>query len=372
MSKGGGGGPSEVSQSTSGLPDYAEPYFKDMMARSAYETSTPYVPYGGARLADFDPAQAAMQDRAIGMGSQGNSAAMNNSFQAAALGGRDRFANPYQNVTNQSLNQTAGLRDDMVNNYSAGNTYGGDVRNNIASYMDPYMQQVVDIQKREAGRQADIRGAGIGLDAGSAGSLGGYREAIMQSENERNLRQQMDDIQAQGSSAAFGQAGNLFEADRQARMNAFGMNQQNQQIAAGMDMDAANSRLGLEQARQGIASNLYRDYGNTDARMQAQAGLLSDLSQAEQDQEFARMGAADQAGAARQGLEQQSLNMGYQDFLNQKDWGRQQLADYQSMLYGLPVQPNQTQSNFSQQAGTLEKLIGSGIGGVGLYNAYKG
>jgi len=153
-------------------------------------------------------------------------------------------------------------------------------------------------------------------------------------------------------------------------MNAFGMNEQGRQVEAGMDLDAANSRLNLEQARQGIAGNLYRDFGNTDARMQAQAGLWSDLSQAEQDQEFARMGAADQAGAARQGLEQQSLNIGYQDFLNQKDWGRQQLADYQSMLYGLPMQPNQTQSTFSQQTGPLEKWGGLGVGGVGLYNAY--
>ena len=84
------------------------------------------------------------------------------------------------------------------------------------------------------------------------------------------------------------------------------------------------------------------------------------------------MGAADQAGSARRGLEQDSLGMGYQDFLSQKDWGRQQLSDYQAMLYGLPIQPNQTQANFSQQPGTMEKLVGSGIGGLGLYNAYKG
>ena len=56
MSKGGGGGPSgpqEVVQTTSNLPEYARPYFEEMLGRTMYETTRPYEAYPGQRLADF-------------------------------------------------------------------------------------------------------------------------------------------------------------------------------------------------------------------------------------------------------------------------------------------------------------------------------
>jgi hypothetical protein len=69
--------------------------------------------------------------------------------------------------------------------------------------MNPYQQLVTDIEKREAQRQSDIQAAEISQTAAQAGGLGGYREAIMQAERERNLGQQLADIQTRGSQAAF-------------------------------------------------------------------------------------------------------------------------------------------------------------------------
>ena len=56
MSKGGGGssGPQEVVQTTSNLPEYAKPYFTEMLGRTMYETTRPYESYPGQRLADFN------------------------------------------------------------------------------------------------------------------------------------------------------------------------------------------------------------------------------------------------------------------------------------------------------------------------------
>jgi hypothetical protein len=56
---------------------------------------------------------------------------------------------------------------------------------NISRFMSPYQQNVTDIEKREAARQSEIMGKGIGDQATSQGGLGGYREAIQQSERER-------------------------------------------------------------------------------------------------------------------------------------------------------------------------------------------
>ena len=56
----------------------------------------------------------------------------------------------------------------------------------LESYMNPYQQLVTDIEKREVQRQSDIQAADISQQAAQAGGLGGYREAIMQAERERN------------------------------------------------------------------------------------------------------------------------------------------------------------------------------------------
>ena len=50
----------------------------------------------------------------------------------------------------------------------------------IGSYMNPYTDLVLQNQMREARRQSDIMGRDFGLQAAGQGSLGGYREGIMQ------------------------------------------------------------------------------------------------------------------------------------------------------------------------------------------------
>lgn len=89
----------------------------------------------------------------------------------------------------------------------------------VQQYMDPYMQNVVDVQKREAredfGRSQAARDAG----AISAGAFGGSRQAIQQGMAEEGLQEQLGDIQAAGSQAAFQQAMKAFESDRAAQMD---------------------------------------------------------------------------------------------------------------------------------------------------------
>jgi len=63
--------------------------------------------------------------------------------------------------------------------------------------------------------------------------------------------------------------------------------------------------------------------------------------------------------------------MGYEDFLRQQAFPREQLAFYNAMLQGLPVTPGTTTTSFGGPSDT-ERLLGAGIGGVGLYNATRG
>ena len=58
MGKGGGGSaPTETTQIVSNLPEYAEPYYKDLLARAGLESAQEYTPYPAARLAYFTPAE---------------------------------------------------------------------------------------------------------------------------------------------------------------------------------------------------------------------------------------------------------------------------------------------------------------------------
>ena len=95
----------------------------------------------------------------------------------------------------------------------------------VQGYMSPYMQNVVDIQKREAGRQAGIMGLQQQAQATQAGAFGGYRQGIQEAERQRNLMQQMNDIQAQGSQAAYVQGAQQANLAQQQQMQYGAMQQ---------------------------------------------------------------------------------------------------------------------------------------------------
>ena len=87
-------------------------------------------------------------------------------------------------------------------------------------YMSPYIQNVMDIQKREA--LTDARKSQLAQDLGAArqGTYGGARQLLASTERERALGQQLGDIEAKGMQAAYENAQAQFERDRVARMGA--------------------------------------------------------------------------------------------------------------------------------------------------------
>jgi len=88
----------------------------------------------------------------------------------------------------------------------------------VGQYMDPYMQNVVDVEKRRAQEDYDIARQGRSARAVSAGAFGGSRAAVQEGLAERDLLERQGAIQSRGLSTAYGDASRLFEADRAARM----------------------------------------------------------------------------------------------------------------------------------------------------------
>jgi hypothetical protein len=210
---GGGGQPTSSSTTTSTLPDWALGYAKDDLAKASQLTDinkNPYQTYGGMRNAPLAPMQL-------------------NAMQGAS----DMSAGP--EAFSQGIN----------------------------AYMSPYMQNVVDIGKREAARQSGIQGTQQQAQAAQAGAFGGGRDAIMRAERERNLGTQMSDIQDKGMQSAYDQAAGQFR----------------QGITQGMDINKLQAGYGGMQQNQ-LQKQLDTNYGDFQNQMNfpyKQLGFMSDM-----------------------------------------------------------------------------------------------
>jgi len=416
--KGGGGstqGPTESKVINTNLPDYVEPYFKRMLQRGEAESLQGYQPYGGQRLSYFNPDE--LTSQAMGRG-------------FATAGTPQQFTDASTRFGNQgSITGDQFKQGDVSSGYSAmqgprgyqGGTYGSDYQagqlgqnynpinyeQNISRFMSPYQQNVTDVQKREAIRQSEIMGDKSSDAAIASGGLGGYRDAIMQSERQRNLGTQLDDIQARGSQAGYQSAQQQLAAERasglgaaqfglqqygageQARQaqekfgqSAFAQSQQamQQQGAQGIQAYQASEAAKQQAAKLGLSAEQIEQAGlqaqekyrqsafDLDSRYNqaAATGLMQAGTGISQDA-LSRMSILGDVGKQQRALSQAGMDMGYEDFVRQRDYTKNQLGYYGNLLQGVPVTPEQTQSTYSRQPGLFQTALGAGLSGLGLY-----
>ena len=105
--------------------------------------------------------------------------------------------------------------------------------------------------------------------------------------------------------------------------------------------------------------------------MMAAQGLQC-IGSAHQADVLSRIGALQVIGAQDIALRQASMDMGYEDFMRQRDFSKRQLSDFSGMLRGVPVQPEQRVSTYSQQPGLFPGAVSAGLGGLGLYRGLGG
>ena len=470
---GGSSGPTETTVTQTDLPEYVQPYFERLLQRAEADSIQGYQPYGGQRLAYFSPDELTSQAMTRGYATSGTPQAykdaqarfgsvapMTSGYTAGQVQSSydpREVGQTYQAGTYSPTYQAGGFDAGYdprtrASQYMAGQalpTYDPlAYEQNLSRFMSPYQQNVIDIEKREAARQSDIMSKGIGDQATAQGGLGGYREAIQQSERERNLAQQLGDIQTRGSQAAFesaqaqlereraaqlsgaqfglsrfgAQEGALqtqeqlsqasFNAGEQARQRAaqLGLSAQQQeeaarqaqekfaqsgfqmqqqalqqegvqslqayqagesarQQAAKLGLTAAQQNEAARQAQERFAQSAY-DMSNRYNMMAAQG--LQSIGSAQQADVLSRIGALQGIGAQDRALRQASMDMGYEDFMRQRDFSKRQLSDFSGMLRGVPVQPEQRISTYSQQPGLFQTAVGAGLTGLGLYKGGYG
>ena len=370
--------PTEQTVYSTDLPEYVEPYFTRLLSRGEGESLQQYTPYGGQRLAYFSPDELTSQSMTRGFAMQGTPM----QYQQAQniLGQLGGYGSTYQ-ATPFTSSYEAGQFTPQAQSMT--------FEQGIDRFMSPYQQAVTDIAKREATRGSEIQADKISDAAAMSGGLGGYREAILQAERERNLGQRLDDLQARGGQAAFDRAAAQFGRERAAdlqeqrlglqafQQGELGRQQQErlaqQASVAGEQARQQAARLGLTaQQAEDRARQAQEQFAQRAFDISSQLGLrtaqgLSGLGDTIQRDALARIGALSDIGGQQRALRQASLDLGYEDFLRQQGETQRQLGVLSNILRGVPVQPQRTVSTFQQQPGLFQQAVGLGLQGLGLY-----
>ena len=384
---GSGGGKGQTStQNTSNVPLFAEDSFKDMLGRAEALSQSTYTPYQGERTAGFNPMQQQAQQNAAGQQTAPQLGTASGIAGAASMQALN--AGQFQPGTFTPM----GVQAPQLSNFQM----NAPERVGISSFtqpgtaqqfMNPYMQNVVNIQTREAQRNADIAGTQRGADAVRAGGFGGSRQAIMDAEAQRNLSQQLGDIQATGSQAAFQQAQNQFNTEQGASLQAQQANQ-----GAGLSAGQANLQAALGTQSLGAQTGMQAQQSNQQALLDAQrafeqsrqfgqqqglqgaqtalqgANTLGQLGQQQFGQQLDITQQQNVLGGQQQALEQRNLDQQFGDFQTQQERPFQNVGFLSDILRG----SGSTTRTVNPGPSALSQVAGAGVAAAGFLNAEGG
>ena len=266
------------------IPTELRPFITDILEESQAvkdrRMEEGYVPFEGPRIAEFTPDQ---QEAFTGVRS--------------LVGTGQQYFDPATRLTAASALAPTSTEE-------------------VQEYMSPYIQNVVDIQTREAQRLSDVDEQVLASQAAISGGYGSTREAILQAERQRNLQQQLGDIQAKGTAAAY---------------------------------EDAQRRMAEQRGRELSAGSQFANLGVT-----APGQTMRELQGLEA------------VGAQQQAQQQQGLNIAQQEYEIARTFPERTLQDYSSIVRGFsaPIPASSTVNtqtttpppSFMQNAGTLAGL----------------
>jgi hypothetical protein len=196
----------------------------------------------------------------------------------------------------------------------------------LQQYMSPYTQNVVDVQKAEALRDAQKGLLTANLGAARQGSYGGARNLIAQTELDRNLQTNLAGIQAKGLQSAYEAAQKGIEAERTAQL---------QQGTALGQLSEVFTRSGTAQQAADID------------RLKTM-GAYGDLERA---------------------YEQQLLDAQKAELIRESEFGASQLGSMSNLLRGVPLyQSSEVKSQTTPAPSFASQLAGMGLTGLSMYN----
>lgn len=324
--------PKSTTVNQTSLPTYAEPYWKDIMAKGSAVANEPYQAYQGQRIAGFSPdmygAHQGVRD-AVGWGTPGTDAAYGMVQQAGAY-------DPWSYYADQVA------PTDMLGS--------SEYNNLLERFQNPYLESVLQNQKDAAVLDYDRQRSDRNADYVKAGAFGGSRQAVSDYLGEEGLLNRLSGIDSTGRNEAWKLA------------HGSALDSQKYNIDSWLRGDLANQQANLEAQRLSDASGQY----GSDLGLRA-AGVMSDLDKQMLALNLDRSKALAGVGQDYMNMNQQNLDLMYEDFVNQRDYPRQNLNWLAGLMNGVPGSVNQSTSN-NQYTSPVSSLIGSGISGYALSN----
>lgn len=240
------------------IPKWMSDYIQGVVGKANALAAEPYIPYGGARIAGFDPSQ------------------------EAGFAAGEEAAGAYQPYMEGATAATIGGLE------QAGRSFADP--GNVEQYMNPYIQNVLDRQESLAGRTLEEKFLPALQQtfggAGQYGSRGG--EGSMENIGMRGVRDIQENLEEQRLATlggAYGQAADIFGQDVQ-RAGAFGLEGGRQlgalgEAAQGLGLRGAGAleTIGAQRQQMGqrSADLAYRDFLEQRNLPMERVGFMSDI-----------------------------------------------------------------------------------------------
>lgn len=161
-------------------------------------------------------------------------------------------------------------------------------------------------------------------------------------------------------------------ANQAARLTASQANQQTQLQTGIQNLSSLLTTQQQQEAARQAGANINLQGAQFGAQTGLQAGTqLANLGTASQQAELNRIQALAATGEQQQALQQQQLNAAYQDYMEQRDWEKNQLGFMSGLLRGTPFSTSTTQSATASAPSTQSQLLSAGLGVAGLASLLK-
>jgi len=237
----------------------------------------------------------------------------------------------------------------------------------VQSFMSPYQQNVIDMQKQAAIRDYDIQAQNLKAQAAKSGAYGGSRQAIQASEAQRALNAQLQNIENVGRQSAY---------DRAIQSMQFGTTTGLQGLQ-GAQAGLGTALQGVQQQLAGTAQGMQGAQAGLQGVAGAQAGYgltgqsaqnMANIARQQQEADVARMGFQAQQGQLQRTAEQDTINQAIQNYALAQQYPYQQLAAYNALLRGQAA-PATTVSQYQAAPSGVSQLAGLGLGAYGISKA---
>jgi hypothetical protein len=197
------------------LSNYAGPYVTEMLGQTQALAQQPYQTYGGPLTADTSY----LQNKVFqGLGNLNFPSNLGQSFSNAGAYAPPPTGGSQYGIQPIGMGQVGSPANVGTTPMTGATTPSGmtGMQQGIASqYMNPYLQNVLDPQLAELRRQNDITQQRTNAGLTNQGAFGGGRQAIMNSENNRNMMQEMNKTVGQGYASAYDKAMGQFNTEQQ-------------------------------------------------------------------------------------------------------------------------------------------------------------